>query len=195
MKLTKILSVASIAAALTIGTAGAQTATWIIDSAHSSAEFSIVHLGVSHVHGSINGVKGTVDLDSKDVTKSKVTAILDTSTVSTGNEARDKDLKSPNFFDIAKFPTMTFKSTSIVSKNGKLQMIGDLTLNGVTKPVTLDVDGPAPPQNGMGGKMVSGFSASGVLKRTDFNFGSKYSSPMLGDEVKLSIDIEIGKQP
>lgn len=73
-------------------------------------------------------------------------------------------------------------------------MTGDLTLNGVSKPVTLDVDGPAPPQKGMGGKTVSGFSATGTVKRSDYNFGAKYGPPMIGDEVKFTIDIEIEKQ-
>lgn len=190
-----LLPAVLIAFTSTFGTVAAQTSTWTIDSAHSGTEFNIVHLGVSHVHGSLTGVKGVVVLDEKDITKSHVEAVIDTNTVTTSNESRDKDLRSVNFFDVATFPTMSFKSTSISRVTGKLQMVGDLTLHGVTKSVTLDVDGPAPPQKGMGGKIVSGFSASGTIKRTDFNFGSKYGSPMLSDEVKISIDIEIGKQP
>ena len=172
----------------------AQTSLWTIDPAHSGAAFQIRHLGVSTVRGSISGVKGTVQLDEKDVTKSSVSATLDANTVSTSNDARDKHLKSPEFFDVAKSPQLTFKATSFSNAGGKLQMTGDLTLNGVTKPVTLDVDGPAPPQKGMGGKTVSGFSATGTLKRSDFNFGSKYAPPMLGDDVKFTIDLEIDKQ-
>lgn len=171
----------------------AQTSSWTIDPAHSSVQFQIRHLGVSNVRGSLTGVKGTVQLDDKDVTKSSVMATIETSTVSTNNDARDKHLKSPDFFDVGKNPQITFKSSSFSNAGGKLQMTGDLTLNGATKPVTLDVDGPAPPQKGMGGKMVSGFSATGTLKRSDYNFGPKYAPPMLGDEVKFTIDIEIGK--
>ncbi len=193
MKIKSILIMGTLSLTTAFATARAQTSTWTIDPAHSSAEFRILHMGVSHVHGSLTGLKGTVEYDDKNLGKSHVAATVDTTTVSTGNDARDKHLKSPDFFDITKFPTMTFTSTSISNAGGKLKMVGDLTLNGVTKSITLDVDGPAPPQKGMGGKLVSGFSATGVLKRTDFNFGSKFSSPMLGDEVTLSIDVEIDK--
>lgn len=195
MKVLKSLSRLVLAAAVAIGiTASAQTSTWTIDKAHSGVQFSIRHLGVSNVHGSFSNVTGTVVYNEKDVTKSTVEAVIDTTTVTTSNEARDKHLKGADFFEVAKNPTMTFKSTRIVSANGKLQMTGDLTLNGVTKSVMLDVDGPAPPQKGMGGKIVSGFSATGILKRSDFLFGSKFSAPALGDEVKFTIDIEISKQ-
>ena len=114
--------------------------------------------------------------DEKDPSKSSVEATIDTNTVTTNNEARDEDLKSPDFFNVEKFPTMTFKSTSVTGTSGKLQVVGDLTLAGVTKSVTLDVDGPTPPQKGMGGKMVTGLSATGTIKRSDFNFGSKFAA-------------------
>ena len=193
MKLKQVLALA-FAAGLTFAPhVQAQTSTWTIDPAHSQVDFQIRHLGVSNVRGSITGTKGSVVLDDKDITKSKVEATLQTSTVNTGNDGRDKHLKSPEFFDVDKSPTINFKSTSITNTGGKVQMIGDLTLNGVTKSVTLDVDGPAPPQKGMGGKTVSGFSATGMIKRTDFNFGAKYSAPMLGDDVKFTIDVEIDK--
>lgn len=179
----------------TVGTAAAsaQATPWKIDSAHSGVEFKIRHLGVSNVNGSFSKVAGTVYLDEKDVTKSHVDAIIDTTTVNTNEAGRDKHLATPEFFDTAKYPTMTFKSTSVFRENGKLKMTGDLTMAGVTKPVTLDVDGPAAPQKGMRGGMVSGFSATGTLSRKDFNFGQKYSSPILGDDVKFTIDLEIGK--
>jgi polyisoprenoid-binding protein YceI len=183
------------AAAMTLAPmARAQTSTWALDPAHSQADFQIRHLGVSNIRGSITGAKGTVVLDEKDITKSKVEATLATATVNTGTEARDKHLKSPDFFDVDKYPTITFKSTSIEKVGGKLQMTGDLTLGSVTKSVTLDVDGPSAPQKGMGGKTVSGFSASGLIKRSDFAFGQKYTAPAIGDEVKFTIDIEIDKQ-
>lgn len=194
MKSTLLSLIALSGLCLTGVASHAQTSAWTIDPAHSNAEFQIRHLGVSTVRGSITAIKGTVQLDEKDVTKSSVSATLDTSTVSTSNDARDKDLKSPNFFDVAKYPQITFKSTGLTNAGGKLQMTGDLTLNGQTRPITLDVDGPAPPQKGMRGKTVSGFSATGTLKRSDFNFGTKYAPPMLGDEVRLTIDLEIDKQ-
>ncbi len=172
----------------------AQTSTWTIDPAHSSVQFSVRHMGVSTVHGSLNGVKGTVLLDEKSFAKSSVTATIDATTLTTSNEKRDQHLKSPDFFNIAVNPTLSFKSSKVVSEGGKQQIIGDLTLGGVTKSVTFDVDGPAPPQKGPQGKIVSGFSATGVLSRTEFNFGPKFAPPVLGDEVKFTIDVEIDKQ-
>ncbi|WP_334267797.1 YceI family protein [Edaphobacter sp. HDX4] len=174
--------------------AQAQTSTWSIDPAHSSINFEIRHMGVSNVHGSINNVKGTVVYDEKDITKSSVQATADTSSVNTNNEKRDQDLKSPKFFDIEKYPQLTFKSTSLSNAGGKLTLTGELTLNGVTKTMTLDLDGPAPPQTDKNGKTRSGFSATGKLKRSDFNFASAYPTAVIGDEVKFSIDVEIDKQ-
>jgi len=168
----------------------AQGSSWTIDSNHSQVNFQIRHMGVSTVRGSISGITGTVVWDAKDPSKSSVEATITTKTVSTNNEKRDADLRSPSFFDVEKYPTMTFKSTSVTSAGGKLQVVGDLTLGGVTKSVTLDVDGPTPPQKGQHDKLVIGFSIGGLLKRSDFNFGQKYGSPILGDEVRFTIDSE-----
>ena len=104
---------------------------------------------------------------------------------------RDADLKSPNFFNVEKYPTMTFKSTAVIGTPGKLQIIGDLTLAGVTKSVTLLVDGPTPPTRM--GKLIIGFAATGTLKRSNFNFAPKYPIAILGDEIKFTIDAEADK--
>ncbi len=192
MNLSKVSAVAVLALSMISAGAHAQKATWTIDSAHSSVSFQIRHLGVSNVHGSLTGVKGTVDYDSTDPTKSSVAATIDAATVNTNNDGRDKHLKSPDFFDVEKNPTISFKSTSVTKSGGKMQLTGDLTLNGVTKPITLDLDGPATPMT-QRGKLVSGFTATGTLKRADYNFGSKYTAPMLGDDVKLTIELEINK--
>ena|ERR1700759_3825726 len=189
----RIFTAALSALLLTGVSAFAQTSTWIIDPNHSQVNFGIKHLGVSTVRGSISGVTGNVNWDEKNPSKSSVEATITTTTVTTNKEKRDAHLKSPDFFNVEKFPTMTFKSTAVTSVNGKLQVVGDLTLTGVTKSVTLDVDGPTPPQKGMNGKMVTGFSATGKLKRSDFNFGSKFAEPVLGDEVQFTIDVEAGK--
>jgi polyisoprenoid-binding protein YceI len=173
--------------------AQAQTTTWAIDPNHSSVNFEIVHLAVSHVHGSFIGVNGTVTLNEKDITKSAVTATIDTTNVSTGVAARDTHLKSPDFFDVGKNPTMAFASTGLTKAGGKLQLIGNLTINGVTKSVTLDLDGPAPPQVNKD-KTISGFSASGTIKRSDYGFGPKFAPPTLGDDVKFTVDVEIDKK-
>lgn len=191
----KQVRVGMIAAALMMaGSLMAQSSSWTIDPAHSGVEFQIKHLGVSTVRGNFSGVTGTVVWDEKNVSASHVDAVIDATSITTGQAKRDEHLKSPDFFDVAKYPTLKFHSTGVKrAGDGKLQVIGDLTLGGQTKPVTLDVDGPAAPQKGMGGKTVSGFSATGMIKRTDFNFGQKYAAPMLSDEVKFTIDLEVDK--
>jgi polyisoprenoid-binding protein YceI len=173
--------------------ASAQTSTWAIDPAHSSVNFEVIHMGVSHVHGAFGNVKGTVTLNEKDITKSSVTATIDTTTVSTGVAQRDMHLKSADFFDVEKNPAMTFKSTSLTNSGGKLHLIGDLTISSATKSVTLDLDGPTPPQT-MQGKTISGFSASGVIKRSDYGFGPKFPPPLISEDVKFTVDVEIDKQ-
>jgi polyisoprenoid-binding protein YceI len=184
---------ATLAALLLTGASAlAQPSTWTIDKNHSQVNFAIPHMAVSRVRGSISGVTGTVVWDDKDPSKSSVEATIDASTVSTNNDARDKHLKSPDFFNVAQYPTLTFKSTSVSGTAGQLTVTGDLTLAGVTKSVTLAVDGPTTPVKGQGGKLVTGFSATGTLKRSDFNFGSKFNA-ILGDDVKFTIDVEAGK--
>ena len=183
--------IALVAGVLLSGTAVfAQSSTWTIDKNHTEVNFQIRHAGVSTVRGSIGNVTGTVVWNEKDLSKASVVATIDTTTVNTNNEGRDKHLKSPDFFNVEKFPTMTFKSTAVARADGKLKVVGDLTLAGVTKSVTLDVDGPTAPVKGMQGGLVTGFSATGTIKRSDFGFGSKYGEPILGDEVKFTIDVE-----
>jgi polyisoprenoid-binding protein YceI len=188
------LFTAALSALLFTGvSAFAQSSSWTIDTNHSQVNFQVRHMGVSNVRGSLSGVSGTVVWDAKDPSKSSVDATITTKTVSTNNEKRDADLRSPHFFDVEKFPTMTFKSTSVTSADGKLQVVGDLTLGGVTKSVTLDIDGPTPPQKGQHDKLVIGLSAKGTLKRSDFNFATKYAAPVLGDDVPFTIDVEADK--
>jgi polyisoprenoid-binding protein YceI len=186
----RILTAALPALLLTGVSALAQNSTWTIDKNHAQTNFKIRHMGVSEVRGSISGVTGAIVWNEKDPSKSSVEATIDTNTVSTNNEGRDKDLKSDHYFNVEKYPTMTFKSTSVSRVDSKLQVVGDLTLAGVTKSVTLEVDGPTAPQKGMGGKMVIGLSATGTIKRTDFNFAPKMPSMALGDEVQITIDVE-----
>lgn len=184
-----------LAATLYAAAASAQTSTWKIDPVHSDVEFKVTHLGVSHVRGSFTHPTGLVQLDDKDITKSSVEATIDTTTVSTNEEARDKHLKSPAFFDVEKQPTMVFKSTSVYKEGGKLFLKGDLTLAGVTKPVVLALDGPSAPQTDAKGVTRSGFSASGTLSRKEFGFGANAgpANAAIGDEVSISIDVEMDK--
>jgi len=188
---------AALAAALLFtGTAAfAQTSTWVLDPAHSHADFQVRHGGISNVRGSITGIVGTFVWDDKDVTKSTVNVTLDASTVNTNTARRDAHLKSADFFNVEKYPTITFKSTAITRSGDGLKVTGDLTIAGVTKPITLDLDGPTPPQKGQNGKILTGFSATGSLKRTTFDFGQKTpASAAIGDDVKFTIDAEAAKQ-
>src|ERR1700753_3833139 len=117
MNFRKFFAVTAIAASMACAGAYAQTSTWAIDPAHSSVEFVILHAAVSHVHGSVTGVKGVLIFDEKNIEKSSVVATMDAGTVSTANEARDKHLKSDAFFNVAVSPTITFKSTAITKAN------------------------------------------------------------------------------
>ena len=135
----------------------AQTSTWKSDPAHSEVDFTILHLAVSHVHGRFGHVDATIAYNAADITKSTVTATIDVTSVDTGTAPRDAHLKTDAFFDVAKFPTATFTSTSVVKNGSKLTVSGNFTVHGVTKPVVLDVDGPATPvENGMDHKLHSG---------------------------------------
>jgi polyisoprenoid-binding protein YceI len=124
-----------------------------------------------------------------------VTATIDVSTVDTGESARDNHLKTDAFFDVAKFATATFTSTSVAQSGGKLKVTGNLTLHGVTKPVVLEVEGPATPvENGMDHKLHSGFEASTTISRTAFGIGTGFPTLLIGDDVKLTIELEVVKQ-
>ena len=120
------------------GSGYAQTSTWKIDPEHSSVNFEITHMAVSHVHGSLTNVRGVVELNDRDITKSSVEATIDTTTVSTGVVTRDNTLKSDDFFNVQKYRQITFKSRSLRRNSRTVQLLGDLTLNGVTRSVTLD---------------------------------------------------------
>ncbi len=172
----------------------AQTSTWIPDKAHSGVDFSVLHMSLSQVRGHFGNIGGTIVLDESDITKSTVKVTIDVTTVDTGVAGRDGDLKSPNFFDVAQFPTATFVSTTVVKKGNGLTVSGNLTLHGVTKPVVLQVEGPTGPVPGMDKKSHSGFSATTTISRTAFGIASKYPSAVVGDDVKLTIDLDVAKQ-
>jgi polyisoprenoid-binding protein YceI len=196
----KNLLKSAIAVAVLAAPSLALGSTWEIDTAHASANFSIRHLMVSNVKGTFGKVTGTINLDDKDITKSTVEATIDVNTLSTANEQRDAHLKSPDFFDVAKFPTMTFKSKKVEKAGeGKLKVTGDLTIHGVTKPVTLDVVGPAKEaKNPFSGAMHSGVSATTKFNRKDFgltwNKAVESGGVMVGEEVDVSLDLELIKK-
>jgi len=172
----------------------AQTSTWNIDPAHSGAEFAVRHMSVSTVRGKIVGLKGAIMVNDADLTKSSVSVTIDVSTVDTGVAMRDNDVKSPNFFDVAQFPTASFTSTSVSGDKQHLTVNGNLTLHGVTRPVVLDVDGPTGPAPGMDHKPHAGYTATATLNRKDFGIGAKYPDSVVSDQVKLTIDLEVAKQ-
>jgi polyisoprenoid-binding protein YceI len=189
-RLTIVTGILALAAPL----AFAQTSTWTSDPAHSEVDFSISHLTVSNVHGRFGHVTASIAYDEADVTKSTVNATIDVSGVDTGEEARNNHLKSPDFFDVATNPTATFTSTSVSKSDTGLTINGNLTLHGVTKPVVLHAEGPRGPAPGMDHKPHAGFSATTTVKRTDFGIGAKFPSTVVGEEVKLDIELEIVKQ-
>lgn len=181
--------------ALAAPLAMAQTSTWKSDPVHSEVDFSIRHMSVSNVHGRFGKVAATIVLNEADITKSTVTATIDVSTVDTGQPNRDADLKTDSFFDVAKFPAAAFTSTGVVKNGSNLTVSGNFTLHGVTKPIVLEVEGPSGPfESPMDHKPHSGFSATTTISRTAFDIGTKYPPAIVGDDVKLTIELEVVKQ-
>jgi polyisoprenoid-binding protein YceI len=197
--LTRTFLLSTVIAILPVASAFAQAASYKIDKAHSEADFSIRHMAISNVHGHFGNIVGTVVYDPTDISKSTVEATIDITTVDTGVAMRDTHLKSADFFDVSKFPTMTFKSTSVKADGSGFDVMGDLTLHGVTKPVTLKVDEPSKEQLGMDGKShARGFEATTTINRKDFglnwNGTLKSGDAALGDDVKIDINLEGDRQ-
>lgn len=193
-QLAVLTSILALAAPLALAQTSGQTSTWTSDPMHSEVDFNIEHMSVSHVHGRIGNVAATIVLNETDITKSTVTATIDVSTIDTGVVARDTDLKSDGYFDVARFPTANFVSTSVVKNGNGLTVTGNFTLHGITKPVVLTVEGPTGPVPGRDKKPHSGFSATTTISRGDFGIGTKIPSIMLGNAVKLTIELEVVKQ-
>ncbi len=171
----------------------AQTHTWEIDPMHSAAQFSVRHLGISTVRGIFEKTSGTVSFDPADPSKTAIAASIDATTVNTRVQMRDNDLRSPNFLDVAKFPTITFKSKHTeVAGAGKLKIAGDLTIHGVTKEVVLDVEGPTQAINDPMGNSRVGASATTTINRKDF--GVNGAPAMAGDQIQIVLDVEL-KRP
>ena len=176
----------------------AQAVSWKIDPLHSSAQFSVRHMMISTVRGQFGGVKGNIVYDPKNPTAATVEATIDCSTVNTGEPKRDADLKSAEFFDVKKYPAMTFKSKRVeVAGEGKLKMTGDLTINAITREVVLDLDGPTAPIKDTQGRTKIGISGETKVSRKQF--GILYN-PILesggvavSDQVKIVLEIELIK--
>jgi polyisoprenoid-binding protein YceI len=197
-----ILAVA--AAAVLVGRVLAQTPpaagsnVWSVDPNHSAAHFSVKHMMVSTVRGTLGKIGGSIDYDGKSVQSIKADITIDVTGITTGSDGRDTDLKSPNFFEVAKYPTLTFKSTRVDAAGaGTFTIVGDLTLHGVTKPVTLHVEGPSPILKTPNGQQRVGASATTTINRRDF--GLQYNrmieaAPVVGDEVQVQIDVEVTRR-
>ncbi len=186
-----VLALATIA-----GPAAAQQAgdTWTIDSNHTSAQFAVRHMMVSTVRGTLGKVTGTIKWDGKDVRTIQADVAIDVAGLNTGVQNRDNDLRSDSFFNAAAYPTITFTSKRVIpGAAGTFKLVGDLTIRGTTKEVTLDVDGPSPPMKA-GNNYRTGASASGTINRREFgllyNKLLETGGAVVGDDVKMNIDIE-----
>ena len=191
MNLTnRITRIAALALALAPALASAQASTWNVDGSHTRAGFSVKHLVISDVKGEFETLSGKAQVDEADLSRSSIEVTIDAASIGTRDAKRDTHLKSPDFFDVAKFPTLTFKSTKIVAgKDGAITVTGDLTMRGVTRPVTLEgaiTNAITDPQ----GNSRRGVSVTGKLNRKDF--GVSYGpAAIVGDEVKLDIQAEL----
>jgi polyisoprenoid-binding protein YceI len=178
----------------------AQPVTWRIDPLHSSAQFSVRHMMISTVRGQFGGVKGVMIYDPKNPAASSVEANIDCATVNTGEPKRDADLKTAEFFDVKRYPVMTFQSKKVaVAGPGKLRVTGDLKINAITRQVVLEVDGPTSPIRDTQGREKIGVSASTKVSRKEY--GILYNPIMesggvaVSDEVAIVLEIELIKAP
>jgi polyisoprenoid-binding protein YceI len=169
--------------------------TYAIDPTHSSVHFSVRHLMVSNVRGEFTKLTGTVEFDPEKPESSTIDATIDATSISTRDPQRDGHLKSADFLDVEKFPTMSFRSKKIEIQPGGGKVTGDLTIHGVTREITLDVEGPTEEIKDPWGKLRIGASATAKLNRKDFgltwNAALETGGVMVGDEVKISIDVEV----
>ncbi len=170
------------------------TGTWTIDPAHSTIGFSVRHLGVSKVHGRFGTASAAVQIGA-DLASSTVTAEVDMASVDTGNADRDAHLRSPDFFDVEQFPTMSFRSTGISGSGDDFTLTGELTIRGVTRPVELEVEFFGTETFPIDNSIHAGFEAKGTISRKDFGMefnvplgGDKY---MVADKVKIELDVQL----
>lgn len=186
------------AAFLIMVPAFALASTWNIDAEHTSVGFKVRHLMVSNVKGVFGKVSGVVHVDDKDITKSSATATIETASIDTGVAKRDAHLKSPDFLDVAKYPTMTFVSTGVImGSGGMFRLAGNLTLHGVTRPVVLQVDGLSAEVKDPMGNIRRGASATTTINRKDYglvwNKMLEAGGVAVGDEVIINVEVEMVK--
>lgn len=171
--------------------------TYNIDPSHSSANFSIKHMMIAKVHGGFEKLSGQFKYDAANPANSSVSVTIDAASINTREAQRDGHLKSADFFDVEKFPTITFQSTRFEKSGGNLQIVGDLTIHGVTNQVILDVDGPSEELKDPWGNAKVGASATAKIKRKDFgltwNAALEAGGLLVGDDVSISIDVQFVK--
>jgi polyisoprenoid-binding protein YceI len=189
-----------IAAALVWTAAPASAQTWNIDTTHSQTTFAVKHLMVATVRGEFGKTSGTVEFDGKNLATVKVNATIDVASITTREPKRDEHLKSPDFFDAATHPTITFVSKRAeAAGQGKFRLVGDLTMRGVTKEVTLNVEGPTAPIKGPRGETRVGATATTTLNRKDFgvnwNRTLDAGGVVVSDEVQVTIDLSLMQPP
>jgi polyisoprenoid-binding protein YceI len=171
-------------------------ATWQMDPAHSSFQFKIRHLTVSNVKGEFSKFRGVVTMDDQNMTDLKVDVIIDAASVSTGYAQRDEHLRGPDFFDVTKYPTITFVSRKVTKADtNRLKVVGDLTIHGVTREITLEVDGPTPEVKDPWGNFRRGAAATTKINRRDFgltwNKVLDNRGVLVGDEVNVYVEVEL----
>lgn len=196
MKHVITLIIAIIALALP---AFVSASTWTIDPDHSNVGFKVRHLMVSNVKGSFEKHTGTIEINEQDIAQSKVAVSIDTNSVNTNVPKRDAHLRGPDFFDVAKFPTMTFVSKKVAENgNDRLKVTGDLTLHGVTKTVVLEVEGPTKESKDPWGKIRKGATAITKINRKDFglvwNAALETGGVAVGEEITITLEIEMIKK-
>jgi polyisoprenoid-binding protein YceI len=184
--------------AMATATAAPVTTTWNIDPAHSGAEFKVKHMMISNVKGSFSGLSGVLTEHAVDSTLSSVEASVPVATVSTGDVQRDGHLKSADFFDAEKYPTLDFRSTKVVREaEGEYSVTGDLTIHGVTKPVTFAVEGPSAPGKDPWGNTRIGLSATAKINRKEFglewNAALETGGFLVGEEIAITLDVQFIK--
>ena len=168
--------------------------TYQIDSSHSAAHFSVRHMMIANVRGEFTKVSGTIVYDPENPKNSSVEAVIDASSIATRDPQRDAHLRSADFLDAEKYPVLTFRSKSISGERGDWKVTGDLTIRGVTREVTLEVEGPTPETRDPWGNLRIGATATGKINRKDFgltwNTALETGGVLVGDEVKLTLDVE-----
>jgi len=172
--------------------------TYQIDSAHSSVQFSVRHLMVSNVRGTFAGISGTVQYDPDKAAETTVEAVIDVNSLNTNDEKRDGHLKTPDFFDVAQYPTITFKSKSVSKTgDGEFRVVGDLTIHGVSKEVTLNVEEVSGEAKDPWGNIKIGATAKTKIKRGDFgltwNAALETGGFLIGEDVKIEADLQFSK--